>query len=86
MKWVPSAVRCSLGDKISPMSLTKVEQDICQFVIHRLLNQGEPTRRRALLKQFRGSLSDALRKLVDRAVLKTVDALASVKDRTTEGE
>jgi len=58
------------------MPLTKVEQDICQFVVNRLLNEGEVTRRQALLKQFRGSLTDALRKLVDRAVLKAVEQVS----------
>jgi len=55
------------------MPLTKVEQDICQFVVHRLLTQGEVTGRQALLKQFRGSLADAPRKLVDCSVLRTVE-------------
>ncbi len=63
----------SSSDKISSMPLTKVEQDICQFVVARLLNQAEVTRRQALLKQFRGSLADALRKLVDRSVLRAVE-------------
>jgi len=55
------------------MPLTKVEQDICQFVVHRLLNEGEVTRRQPLLKQFKASLADALRKLADRGVLRTVE-------------
>jgi diguanylate cyclase (GGDEF)-like protein len=55
------------------MALTKVEQDICQFVVHRLLGQGDVTRKQALLKKFKGSLSDALRKLVDRAVFRAVE-------------
>src|SRR5262245_55704386 len=55
------------------MSLTKVEQDICQFVVHRLLRQGEVTRKQALLKEFKGSLADALRKLVDRSVLRPIE-------------
>jgi len=61
------------SDKIFRMSLTKVEQDICNFVVHRLLEQSEVTRRQALLKEFRGSLADALRKLVDRSVLRAVE-------------
>jgi diguanylate cyclase (GGDEF)-like protein len=58
------------------MPLTKVEKDICQFVVHRLLNEGEVTRRQALLKQFRGSLADALRKLLDRSVLRGVEQVS----------
>jgi diguanylate cyclase (GGDEF)-like protein len=55
------------------MVLTRVEKDICQFVVHRLLEQGDVTRKQALLKKFKGSLSDALRKLVDRAVFRAVE-------------
>jgi len=55
------------------MSLTKVEQAICQFVVQQLLDHGDVTRRQALLKQFKASLGDALRKLVDRAVLRAVE-------------
>ena len=55
------------------MALTKVEQDICQFVVYRFLEQGDVTRKQALLKKFKGSLSDALRKLVDRAVFRAVE-------------
>jgi diguanylate cyclase (GGDEF)-like protein len=63
----------SFSDKISRMPLTKVEQDICLFSVQRLLEQGDVTRKQALLKKFRGSLSDALRKLVDRAVFRAVE-------------
>jgi diguanylate cyclase (GGDEF)-like protein len=55
------------------MPLTKVEQDICHFAVQRLLERGDLTSRQALLKQFKGSLSDALRKLVDRSVLRAVE-------------
>ena len=55
------------------MSLTKVDQDICRFVIHRLLDQGEATRKQTLLKEFKSSLADALRKLLDRGVFKAID-------------
>ena len=73
---VLSIVDYSLSDKLSRMPLTKVEQDICQFVVNRLLNEGEVTRRQALLKQFKGSLADSLRKLIDRAVLKAVEQVS----------
>jgi len=55
------------------MSLTKVEQDICKFVVRRLLDQGEATRKQTLLKEFKGSLANALRKLVDRGVFRAID-------------
>ncbi len=55
------------------MSLTDVECSICKFVVYRLLDQDEATRRQVLLKEFKGSLPDALRRLVDRSVLKTVE-------------
>ncbi len=55
------------------MPFTKVEQDICQFVVHRLLDQNELTPRHVLLKEFKRSLPDALRKLVDRSVLRAVE-------------
>ncbi len=55
------------------MPFTKVEQDICQFVVHRLLEQNDLTRRHVLLKEFKRSLPDALRKLVDRSVLRAVE-------------
>lgn len=55
------------------MSLTKVEQDICKFAVHRLLDQGEAIRKQTLLKEFKGSLPDALRKLVDRSVFRAID-------------
>jgi len=40
------------------MPLTKIEQDICNLVAHRLLDQSEVTRRQTLLKEFKGSLAD----------------------------
>src|SRR6266446_234535 len=70
---VRSMVDRSLSDKLSRMPLTKVETDICQFVVHRLLDENELTRRQVLLKEFKGSLLDALRKLVDCAVLRPIE-------------
>ena len=64
---------CSFGDKIWLVSLTKVEQDICLSVVRSLLEKGDVTRRQALLKQFKGTLADALRKLVDCSVLRVVE-------------
>jgi hypothetical protein len=55
------------------MFLTKVERDICRFVVRRFLHQNEVTSRQALLKEFKSSLADGLRKLVDRAVLRSVE-------------
>src|SRR5260221_527443 len=55
------------------MSLSDVECAICKFIVHQLLDQNQVTRRQLLLKEFRGSLADALRRLVDRSVLKTVE-------------
>ncbi len=55
------------------MSLTKVEQDICKSVVRRLLDQTETTRKQTLLKEFKAYLADALQKLVDRGVFRTVE-------------
>ncbi len=55
------------------MSLTGVERAICKSVVHRLLDQNELTRRHVLLKEFKRSLPDALRKLVDCSVLRAVE-------------
>src|SRR5260370_13736410 len=55
------------------MSLTGVERAICKFVVHRLLDQSELTPRHFLLKEFKRSLPDALRQLVDRSVLRAVE-------------
>ena len=67
----------SVSDKISRMPLTKVEQDICQFVVHHFLEQSDVTRRHALLKKFKSDLPDALRRLVDRAVLRSVEQVSN---------
>jgi predicted nucleotide-binding protein len=55
------------------MPLSNVERDICKFVVRRFLDQNEATPRRILLKEFKASLPEAARKLVDRWVLKVVD-------------
>src|SRR5260370_35916556 len=55
------------------MPFTEVEQDICQFVVPWLLDQNELTPRHVLLKEFKRFLPDALRKLVDRSVLRAVE-------------
>jgi predicted nucleotide-binding protein len=63
---------CS-GDKLSCMSFSRVERDICKFVIRRFLDDGDTTPRRILLKEFKESLPDASRRLLDRSVLKSVE-------------
>ena len=55
------------------MLLSHVERDVCKFVVRRLLDAGEATPRRLLLKEFEDSLPDAVQRLVDRSVLKVVD-------------
>jgi predicted nucleotide-binding protein len=55
------------------MSFSHVERDICKFVIRRLLDQSDVTPRRILLKEFKESLPDASRRLLDRSVLKSVE-------------
>ncbi len=55
------------------MSFSPVERDICKFVIRRFLDDGDTTPRRILLKEFKESLPDASRRLLDRSVLKSVE-------------
>ncbi len=55
------------------MSFSHVERDICKFVIRRFLDDGDTTPRRILLKEFKESLPDASRTLLDRSVLKSVE-------------
>ena len=55
------------------MAFSHVERDICKFVIRRFLDDGDTTPRRILLKEFKESLPDASRRLLDRSVLKSVE-------------
>jgi diguanylate cyclase (GGDEF)-like protein len=55
------------------MPETDVGRNICRFVVRRFLDHDEPTSRRILLKEFKGSLAGPLRKLVDGAALRTVE-------------